>query len=289
LPLAACIVIALALLPSGRISAEAVPTVEPAPAMERSSSANPPSGSGIASETPTKIEIHAADYPYVIAWKKGAEDLTKGNQIEITEIRGTKPTFELGNRYFVRGRYRLASAARGKLAFYISASGLDAFTSGEEAGQSCVIESGEGEFALSRYFECEGSPHISFYDENGSNAGGVYFSDGTPPKPAQPTSGEEQWQTATDRRRGLDGLNLAAFSLKCRADEGDRAAALQLAGNELARETPNRIQAYRWLYVAGQTDRAAEILAALEPEERREAERVTAAYMQRPTARTNGQ
>jgi hypothetical protein len=75
------------------------------------------------------------------------------------------------------------------------------------------------------------------------------------------------------------------MGLKFRADEGDRTAALQLAERELDREQPDGTQAYRWLYVAGETTRAAEILASLSPEERTEAERITAAYVQRPAAR----
>lgn len=284
LPLAASIVVALTILTSPRISAE--PSTG-APQSRLADQPSTPSTPGIAPERSAKIISSAADYPYVIAWKKGSEDFATGDTIEITEIRGTKPTFELGNRYLVRGKYRLASATHGKLAFYITASGLDGFSSGEEPEQSCAVERGEGEFTLSRYFECEGDPHLSFYDEKGSGVGGVYFSDGTPPKPARTAADLEQRQAANELRHDPRGLNvdIDIMGLKFRADEGDRAAALQLAERELGRQQPDRIQAYRWLYVAGETARAADTLAALSPEDRMEAERLTAAYLQRPTAR----
>jgi hypothetical protein len=279
LPLAACIAVALTVLTSPQISAE------PAAAAPQSSFTNSAADPGVSPERPAKSGTETTEYPHVIAWKKGNEDFGNGNRLEITEVRGTKPNFELGNRYLVRGKYKFASASRGKLAFYVTATGLDGFTSGEEAGQSCAVERGEGEFTLSRYFECEGEPHISFYDERGANVGGAYFSDGTLTKPARTEASDEQPLAAIELRRDSSRLDMDFVALKFRADEGDRTAALQLAERELNREKPNGIQAYRWLYVAGETARAAEILAALRPEERREAERATAAYLQRPTTR----
>jgi RNA polymerase sigma factor (sigma-70 family) len=186
LPLAACLVITLTILTSPRISAESAPRSN----LANSTSAlgNPTSAAAINPESsPAALGTSAtpADYPHVIAWKKGSEDFEYRCRIEITEILGTKPNFEIGNRYLVRGKYSLTGASRAKLAFYITASGLDGFSSGEEPGQSCTVARGEGEFTLSRYFECAGDPHISFYDEKGSNIGGVYFSDGTPPTPAR--------------------------------------------------------------------------------------------------------
>jgi RNA polymerase sigma factor (sigma-70 family) len=288
LPLAACIVAVLMIFPSSRTSAE------PTAAVPRSSPAN--RGSVTGTSTPSNAFANRGanvptDYPYVIAWKKGREEFAAGNEIAIAEIRGTKPNFELGSRYIVRGRYRLTSAPRGKLAFYITASGVDGFSSGEEPEQSCELKSGEGEFTLSRYFDCMGDPHISFYDEKGSNVGGIYFSDGTQPKsqPLQaedepPQTDEKPLQAAIEMRRQPGGFDQDVMQLKFRADEGDRTAALELAERELNRARPDLIQAYRWLYVAGETARAAETLAALSPEQRTEAERVTTAYVQRPTA-----
>jgi RNA polymerase sigma factor (sigma-70 family) len=282
LPIAACIAVALAIFASPRTSAE------PGAAAPQSGMRNTSDRSDRLDKSNTSVNGGAnvaANYPYVISWRKGSEEFAAGNGIEIAEIRGTKPTFELGCRYLVRGRYRLASAPHAKLKFYITAAGLDGFSSGEEPEQSCEIKSGEGEFVVSRYFECMGDPHISFYDEKGSNIGGIYFSDGTPPKPLQPQTDEESLQTASETHLEPWGfVDVDVFGLKCRADEGDRTAALELAERELKRTRPNLIEAYRWLYVAGEMARAAEILATLNPEGRTEAQRVTTAYVQRPTA-----
>jgi hypothetical protein len=109
--------------------------------------------------------------------------------------------------------------------------------------------------------------------------------DETLPKSVRTETGEEQLQAAIELRHDSRNLDVDVIGLKFLADKGDCAAALQLAERELNRERPNGIQAYRWLYVAGETARAAETLAAFSPEERRQAERVTAAYLQRPTAR----
>jgi RNA polymerase sigma factor (sigma-70 family) len=279
LPLAACIVIALTIFASSRTSAE------PTAAAPQSGSANPRSAMRNPSDPSVSVAANVpANYPYVIPWKKGSEEYAGGNGIEIAEVRGTKPNFELGSRYLVRGRYRLASAPRAKLAFYITATGVDGFTSGEEVEQSCELKYGEGEFTLSRYFDCLGDPHISFYDEKGSNIGGIYFSDGTLPKPQPPQTDVNTLADAIDMRSEPGGFNEDVVRLKLRADQGDRVAALELAERELTRARPNLIQAYRWLYVAGETARAAKALANLSPEQRIEAERVTTAYVQRPTA-----
>jgi hypothetical protein len=108
---------------------------------------------------------------------------------------------------------------------------------------------------------------------------------GTPgPKPQQPANGR-RFATGRDRDAPRTrGFNEDVFRLKCRADEGDRTAALELAERELNRARPNLIQAYRWLYVAGEMARAEKTLVTLSPEQRTEAERVTTAYVQRPTA-----
>jgi RNA polymerase sigma factor (sigma-70 family) len=279
LPLAACIVVALTIFASPRTSAEPTATApQSGPANPRSAVRNP-------SDTSVNGGANVpANYPYVISWRKGPEEFAAGNGIEIAEIRGTKPNFELGSRYLVRGRYRLTSVPRAKLAFYITATGVDGFSSGEEVEQSCELKNGEGEFTLSRYFDCMGDPHISFYDEKGSNIGGIYFSDGTSPKLPQPQTDEESLQAAIEMRRAPRGFDEDFVGLKHRADEGDRIAALELAERELNRARPNLIQVYRWLYVAGEMARAAKTLATLSPEQRTEAERVTTAYVQRPTA-----
>ena len=279
LPLAACIVVALTVLASPRTSAEPIAVVASSRPVNPSSDMNNPSN-----QSPNGGADAPSNYPYVIPWKKGHEEFAAGNEVAITEIRGTKPNFELGSRYLVRGKYRLGSAQRAKLAFYITATGVDGFSSGEEVEQSCELKGGEGEFTLSRYFDCVGDPHISLYDDKGSNIGGIYFSDGESPKPQPPQTDENTLADAIDMRLESGGFNEDVVHLKFSADQGDRVAALELAERELKRTRPNLIQAYRWLYVAGETARAAETLAALSPEQRIEAQRVTTAYVQRPTA-----
>jgi RNA polymerase sigma factor (sigma-70 family) len=279
LPLAACIVVALTVLASPRTSAEPTAVVAHSRPVNPSSGMNNPSNQSVSSGANAP-----ANYPYVIPWKKGRAEFAAGNEVAITEIRGTKPNFELGSRYLVRGKYRLGNAQRAKLAFYITATGVDGFSSGEEVGQSCELKNGEGEFTLSRYFDCVGDPHISLYDEKGSSIGGIYFSDGSSPKPQPPQTDESTLADAIDMRRGPGGFNEDVVRLKSRADEGDRVAALELAERELNRARPDLIQVYRWLYVAGETARAAETLGSLSPEQRIEAQRVTTAYVQRPTA-----
>src|SRR5689334_438536 len=45
-----------------------------------------------------------------VAFDIGATDFAPGDSITVTEVQGTKPDFEVGGVYLVRGEYVLASA-----------------------------------------------------------------------------------------------------------------------------------------------------------------------------------
>jgi beta-lactamase regulating signal transducer with metallopeptidase domain len=125
-------------------------------------------------ETPS-----AADFPYVVRFEQGASKLLQGDKIDITEVRGTAETMTLGNTYWIKGTYTLASHDRASLMVAVTAASAADATGPTLKTQSAVVNKGTGTFKLLYAMICKGSPHVSFYPiGGGGDFGGAYFGTG---------------------------------------------------------------------------------------------------------------
>src|SRR5438105_15873374 len=60
------------------------------------------------------------DFPYVVAFEQGATKFESGDQIQITEVRGTTPDMR-GGIYRITGTYKLVSHEKATLAASVTA------------------------------------------------------------------------------------------------------------------------------------------------------------------------
>ena len=121
----------------------------------------------------------AAEFPHAVRFEQGATRFLNGDKINITEVRGTAPTFVPGNTYWIKGNYTLASHDRATLAAYISAMDDENARSRSLKTQRTVVDQGNGTFSLVLPMSYRGWPHVSFYPATGgSEFGGTYFGTG---------------------------------------------------------------------------------------------------------------
>ena len=117
-----------------------------------------------------------SEFPYVVHFEQGATKFADGDQITITEVRGTAETFKRGNIYWVKGTYKLSSHDKAMLAANIKTTAKDG--TGTPFGvQQIDVKKGEGTFTLFLPMNCSGWPHVIFYDDLES-FGGNYFGTG---------------------------------------------------------------------------------------------------------------
>jgi hypothetical protein len=119
----------------------------------------------------------AHDLPYVVKYELGATSFLDGDDITITEVRGTADTVALGNIYCVKGTYKLASREKASLTANVTV-----HKAADDGGPSLQVQNvnvnkGEGTFTLYLPIYVDGCPHVSFYSETQST-GGVYFGTG---------------------------------------------------------------------------------------------------------------
>jgi RNA polymerase sigma factor (sigma-70 family) len=62
-------------------------------------------------------------FKYRVPFELGSVESKEGGRIEILEVWGTRPRIEVGGLYVVRGKYVLPPGQRGKLHFYVTATG----------------------------------------------------------------------------------------------------------------------------------------------------------------------
>jgi beta-lactamase regulating signal transducer with metallopeptidase domain len=130
----------------------------------------------------------ATDFPYVVGFELGETRFLPGDNITITEVRGTDDKIALGEIYCVKGHYTLASHDRAQLNLGISArDAADGRRNGFRS-QDSFASKGAGTFTLFLPMVYKGWPHISFYPAEGGNGfGGVYFG-----------TGDSVWNRASD-------------------------------------------------------------------------------------------
>jgi beta-lactamase regulating signal transducer with metallopeptidase domain len=129
-------------------------------------------------EIPVPLPASPAEFPYAIEVETYATSWSAfrpGDSIEITEVRGTAPQFEVGQRYEVKGRYVLASEKRALLMLHC--------TNGEVAPSAWeTVERGEGEFTRRFGILEPGMLHLNYYPDGGGDGfGGTYFRKKTVP------------------------------------------------------------------------------------------------------------
>lgn len=121
----------------------------------------------------------ALEFPHVVPFEQGATRFADGDDIKISEIRGTAATFSPGNIYRIKGTYTLASHDRATLAAYTTARDAKEGTSTSYKVQTTTVDKGTGDFTLYLPMSCQGWPHVSFYPASGgSSFGGNYFGTG---------------------------------------------------------------------------------------------------------------
>ena len=113
-------------------------------------------------------------FPHVIKYELGASGFLAGDQITITSVRGDRKHIEPGGSYLVDGYYTMASAASAGLALFCTTRGPSGPTPVHD-GQRIKITRGAGIFHLYETNLVDGWLHVSFYPDNSSSHGGVYF------------------------------------------------------------------------------------------------------------------
>jgi len=121
-------------------------------------------------------------FPHAVGFAIGRSDLKPDDRIVIEEVRGTRPSFEVGGIYLVRGKYTLGSRADARLSLTVTTRTPGDCTKGNGRGV-LDVRRGSGSFELASVFAYEGYPHV-WFRVGDQSAGGVYFGRGAllPPK-----------------------------------------------------------------------------------------------------------
>jgi hypothetical protein len=119
-------------------------------------------------------EDKTEQFPHVIDYELGASGFADGDQITITSVRGDREHIEPGGSYLVEGSYTLASANNAELALFCTTRGPSGPMPIQD-GQRIKISKGAGKFYLYETNLPDGWLHVSFYPDNSSWHGGVYF------------------------------------------------------------------------------------------------------------------
>lgn len=162
--------------------------------------------------TKNSEEATASDLPYAVKYQLGETDFLDGDNITITEVRGTADTVALGNIYCVRGTYKLASRQKASLTANVTVS-----KAADDGGpslqvQGVYVNKGEGTFTLYLPIYVQGCPHVSFYSETQS-IGGVYFGTGETLYQGRKAK-ESKTETAESLRAELKRLELRLNQLE---------------------------------------------------------------------------
>jgi hypothetical protein len=110
-------------------------------------------------------------FPFTVPVDQGATCFQGGDQILITEVRGTANELRPGNRYQIKGQYRLVSHPEASLtAGVVAPNGSAAILSNQ---QSMTVQKGIGQFTLVLPYVGEGQPRITFTTDAGESFGNL--------------------------------------------------------------------------------------------------------------------
>jgi len=115
-------------------------------------------------------------FPFRIAFERGAAKFEPGDQITITEVRGTSGDMQSGICR-ISGTYILASQDEATLAASVTARDPADGRGPWNRAQTMTITKGTGTFTLLLPISVDGWPHVSFYGKS-SAFGGCYIGTG---------------------------------------------------------------------------------------------------------------
>jgi len=108
--------------------------------------------------------------PFPVATERGTTWFHGGDQINVTEVRGTSRQFLPGNTYRIKGEYRLLTHQQAEITACVQApNGSTALVSGQ---QSVSVQQGDGDFSVLLPYPQTGTPHVAF-SVNGENFGSL--------------------------------------------------------------------------------------------------------------------
>ncbi len=125
---------------------------------------------------PVVAESKHDDFPFKIAFEQGAAKFETGDQITITEVRGTSADMQSGICR-ITGTYTLASRDKATLAASVTARNPEDGRGPWNKAQTVTVSKGQGSFTLYLPISVAGWPHVSFYGASDS-FGGTYIGTG---------------------------------------------------------------------------------------------------------------
>jgi hypothetical protein len=128
---------------------------------------------------PSDIQAKSAsekDFPFTIAFEQGAARFQPGDEITITEVRGTSSDMSSGICR-ISGTYKLTSHDHATLAASVTARSAADGVGPWNKAQTTTITRGQGSFTLMLPVSIRGWPHVSFYGPK-SDFGGSYVGTG---------------------------------------------------------------------------------------------------------------
>jgi hypothetical protein len=161
--------------------------------------------------------VGSGELPQVVTYQTGANSFLKGDDITITEVRGTADQIAPGNIYCVKGTYKLASREKALLVAYITANNAAEGTGPSLRVQHLNVNKGEGTFTLYLPMYIEGCPHVSFYSDK-EGIGGRYFGTGKYLLEKWWETEETKKDTIEELRKQLDRLENRLKVLESRSN-----------------------------------------------------------------------
>jgi hypothetical protein len=146
-----------------------------------------------------------AQFPFPLHVEAGTSSFHGGDQIIITDVRGTSPQFGPGNTYQIKGQYRLLNEAHSTLATAVRADNGSMPVVNQK--QTFDAQQGDGDFTLILPFTQAGTPMVGF-DLGGASLDSVnlittkfpYFTD---------------CKTLGKQLSPVDGIDIAQISCSC--------------------------------------------------------------------------
>ena len=102
-----------------------------------------------------------ADFPYLVPFELGEAEFAPGDNITITQVRGTSAAIGTNQTYCVDGTYTLASQDQADLSLFVTTA--QANSTAIEPAQTVRITNGVGTFHLVKTMTQDGYLHITFY------------------------------------------------------------------------------------------------------------------------------
>lgn len=126
---------------------------------------------------PALVPVPDSELTHIVPIEIGKTSFALGDEIAISEVRGTSSRIQVDGTYQVTGTYTLGSRDKATLALSVSSKNPQNAFGAWSKLQQITVTKGTGTFTLTERMAVEGFPHISFYDDR-SALGGMYFGTG---------------------------------------------------------------------------------------------------------------